>query len=246
MNIAIQKYRCIYCTNCGIQDRDWFYIVVKWQSFETMTLSNNRNGIEADYNAYDQVLKKLETTKQVKAKVPSSFSQFDRRDDGGDRVGRRGSHTRRHHMSNDAVSSDSSHCEEDYNGDLETYEGDENFEDIDECEDYFEESQLKSQQEKSIQEKGQHDSTSMFIATYPGYQYTRQQTLVSVNDETSVDGQDSLLSFISSSRSYSPKLLDDGLPEAVLKLDRRHAIPRPRHRNDVLVEIEVSLFCYWQ
>ena len=30
------------------------------------------------------------------------------------------------------------------------------------------------------------------------------------------------------------------LPEAVRRLDRRHAIPRPRHRNDVLIEIEAS------
>ena len=30
------------------------------------------------------------------------------------------------------------------------------------------------------------------------------------------------------------------LPEAILRLDRRHAIPRPRHKNDVLIEIEAS------
>ena len=35
---------------------------------------------------------------------------------------------------------------------------------------------------------------------------------------------------------------DDNLPDAILKLDRRHDIPSPRHKNDVLVEIEVS-FC---
>ena len=33
---------------------------------------------------------------------------------------------------------------------------------------------------------------------------------------------------------------DDNLPDAILKLDRRHDIPSPRHKNDVLVEIEVS------
>ena len=32
---------------------------------------------------------------------------------------------------------------------------------------------------------------------------------------------------------------EDGLPDAILKLDRRQAIPTPRHKNDVLVEIEV-------
>ncbi|KAL9183115.1 hypothetical protein ACHAXT_004902 [Thalassiosira profunda] len=31
-----------------------------------------------------------------------------------------------------------------------------------------------------------------------------------------------------------------GLPDAILKLDRRQAIPTPRHKNDVLVEIEAS------
>jgi NADPH:quinone reductase-like Zn-dependent oxidoreductase len=30
------------------------------------------------------------------------------------------------------------------------------------------------------------------------------------------------------------------LPDAILRLDRRHAIPRPRHKNDVLIEIEAS------
>ena len=30
------------------------------------------------------------------------------------------------------------------------------------------------------------------------------------------------------------------LPEAILKLDRKHAIPRPRHKNDILVAIEAS------
>ena len=33
---------------------------------------------------------------------------------------------------------------------------------------------------------------------------------------------------------------EEKLPQAILKLDRRHAIPRPRQKNDVLVEIEVS------
>lgn len=32
-----------------------------------------------------------------------------------------------------------------------------------------------------------------------------------------------------------------GLPHAILRLDRRDAIPTPRHKNDVLLEIEVSL-----
>jgi hypothetical protein len=35
---------------------------------------------------------------------------------------------------------------------------------------------------------------------------------------------------------------EEKLPDAILKLDRRHAIPRPRHKNDVLVEIEVRIF----
>lgn len=30
------------------------------------------------------------------------------------------------------------------------------------------------------------------------------------------------------------------LPDAILRLDRRHAIPRPHHKNDVLIEIEAS------
>lgn len=34
---------------------------------------------------------------------------------------------------------------------------------------------------------------------------------------------------------------EEKLPDAILKLDRRHAIPRPRHKNDILVEIEVRL-----
>jgi len=37
---------------------------------------------------------------------------------------------------------------------------------------------------------------------------------------------------------------DDNLPDAILKLDRRHDIPSPRHKNDVLVEIEVCMFIY--
>ena len=37
------------------------------------------------------------------------------------------------------------------------------------------------------------------------------------------------------------RFFDEGLPDAILKLDRRQAIPTPRHKNDVLVEIEV---CY--
>lgn len=32
---------------------------------------------------------------------------------------------------------------------------------------------------------------------------------------------------------------EEKLPQAILRLDRRHAIPRPRQKNDVLVEIEV-------
>ena len=36
-------------------------------------------------------------------------------------------------------------------------------------------------------------------------------------------------------------LSEEKLPDAILKLDRRHAIPRPRHKNDILVEIEVRL-----
>ena len=43
----------------------------------------------------------------------------------------------------------------------------------------------------------------------------------------------------------SDKFYEEGLPDAILKLDRRHAIPTPRHKNDVLLEIEVCLgvFC---
>lgn len=44
-------------------------------------------------------------------------------------------------------------------------------------------------------------------------------------------------------------LEEEKLPRAILKLDRRHAIPKPRVKNDVLVEIEVScslLFVYCQ
>ena len=37
------------------------------------------------------------------------------------------------------------------------------------------------------------------------------------------------------------RFFDEGLPDAILKLDRRQAIPTPRHNNDVLVEIEVCL-----
>ena len=47
-------------------------------------------------------------------------------------------------------------------------------------------------------------------------------------------------SFIETARG-SPRFFEEGLPDAILKLDRRHAIPRPRHKNDVLVEIEVSV-----
>ena len=37
---------------------------------------------------------------------------------------------------------------------------------------------------------------------------------------------------------------EERLPDAILKLDRRHDIPSPRHKNDVLVEIEVCcLMC---
>lgn len=47
-------------------------------------------------------------------------------------------------------------------------------------------------------------------------------------------------------RHESPSFLDHtgvterNLPEAILKLDRKHAIPRPRHKNDILVAIEAS------
>ncbi|KAL7536689.1 hypothetical protein ACHAXR_007337 [Thalassiosira sp. AJA248-18] len=40
--------------------------------------------------------------------------------------------------------------------------------------------------------------------------------------------------------SDTTRFFDEGLPDAILKLDRRHAIPTPRHKNDVLVEIEAS------
>eukprot|EP00569_Conticribra_weissflogii_P020523 CAMPEP_0171431158 /NCGR_PEP_ID=MMETSP0881-20121228/7062_1 /TAXON_ID=67004 /ORGANISM="Thalassiosira weissflogii, Strain CCMP1336" /LENGTH=938 /DNA_ID=CAMNT_0011951395 /DNA_START=110 /DNA_END=2923 /DNA_ORIENTATION=- len=205
-----------------------------------MALSSSRRRTEADYNAYDQVLKKLETTKQVKAKVSSSASQFETREDGGDKIGRRENQTRQNDMSEGAGSSDSSHLDEEYDEYLETFEEDDDIKDIDEYEECAAESMPKSQTQRIVQMKRQHESTSMLIATYPGYQYTRQQTLVSVNEQASYDEQESLISVISSSRSYSPKFSDDGLPDAVLKLDRRHAIPRPRHRNDVLVEIEAS------
>lgn len=40
-------------------------------------------------------------------------------------------------------------------------------------------------------------------------------------------------------------LEEEKLPRAILKLDQRHAIPRPRVKNDVLVEIEVRFCCSW-
>ena len=54
-------------------------------------------------------------------------------------------------------------------------------------------------------------------------------------------------SFIQLSNSRSTSEINDlqlgpeeeRLPDAILKLDRRHDIPSPRHKNDVLVEIEV-------
>ena len=40
--------------------------------------------------------------------------------------------------------------------------------------------------------------------------------------------------------SEDGSLIEETFPQAILKLDRQHAIPRPRQKNDVLVEIEVS------
>jgi len=39
-------------------------------------------------------------------------------------------------------------------------------------------------------------------------------------------------------RNSETRLFEDGLPDAILKLDRRNDIPTPRHKNDVLLEIE--------
>ncbi|KAL7548440.1 hypothetical protein ACHAWF_011749 [Thalassiosira exigua] len=41
-------------------------------------------------------------------------------------------------------------------------------------------------------------------------------------------------------KNSSTSFFEEGLPDAILKLDRRHAIPAPRHKNDILVEIEAS------
>ena len=40
-------------------------------------------------------------------------------------------------------------------------------------------------------------------------------------------------------RNSDTNLAGQGLPDAILRLDRRDAIPTPRHKNDVLLEIEV-------
>ena len=71
--------------------------------------------------------------------------------------------------------------------------------------------------------------------------YQTRQSFVDRQHPETAQITEAVDSFIQLSNSRSNiQLEEDGLPDAILKLDRRHDIPSPRHKNDVLVEIEVS------
>jgi len=97
-------------------------------------------------------------------------------------------------------------------------------------------------------EEEQRNGTNSTAEQQSAYQ-TRQSFVDRQHPEAQIsEAVDSFIQ-LSNSRGSEIKSLDlgpeeDKLPEAILKLDRRHDIPRPRHKNDVLVEIEVCMFIY--
>jgi len=97
------------------------------------------------------------------------------------------------------------------------------------------------------QRNGTNDEQQQHNAS--AYQ-TRQSFVDRQHPETQIsEAVDSFIQLSNSRTSERDNLQftgpeDDNLPDAILKLDRRHDIPRPRHKNDVLVEIEVCMFIY--
>eukprot|EP01082_Thalassiosira_pseudonana_P008638 g7866.t1 g7866 contig26:437316-440350(-) len=96
----------------------------------------------------------------------------------------------------------------------------------------------------------EQDSVQSFIESAHGHNDTNPSTCNSYSPNTNATGSSGTLpsvtpatdsvgsSRISTSVCFGEE--EGRLPDAILKLDRRHDIPRPRHKNDVLVEIEAS------
>lgn len=97
----------------------------------------------------------------------------------------------------------------------------------------------------------EQDSVQSFIESAHGHNDTNPSTCNSYSPNTNATGSSGTVpsvtpatdsvgsSRISTSVCFGEE--EGRLPDAILKLDRRHDIPRPRHKNDVLVEIEVSV-----
>lgn len=168
-------------------------------------------GSEA-YN-FDQVLKKLETVKQVKKQMKDE--EEDARSTGG-----------RKRFNSDSTSDHLHHHDSSYP---------------------TEEEEHTAQDDKPKQDS-RHESSSFTEGRSHGNDIhnfsSNRQSFIDRREGYDIDFQDSVASFIeSNSRNAPPFFEEQGLPDAILKLDRKHAIPRPRHENDVLVEIEVRKLC---
>ena len=176
-------------------------------SSEQMTAS--RNGGDSDAHKFDQFLKKLEVTKQVK--VPSPLMNESR---------------------HRAYSSDNS-----FDSRNETA-----FNDFPEEDDHHNERQLFETRQcfvdRRVDGPACHDSVDSFIerahsgeSNIERVQFSGEELqLLNRNSDTEFFGE------------YQGRVAGKGTncqSECLLKLDRRDAIPTPRHKNDVLLEIEV-------
>ena len=154
---------------------------------------SGRNSPRSDAQEFDQVLKKLETTKQVKRSSSSSAS-----------------HKREY--SSDAGSTCDSRNESAFVDTItKIYDDGRPIEPK-----LFETRQCFVDRRVGAPSCGTSVDSFIERATSSG---SEEQTKQPENGET--------------------KLFEERLPDAIRKLDLRHDIPTPRHKNDVLVEIEV-------
>ena len=191
-----------------------------------MRESQRRN----DAHMFDQFLKKLEVTKQQKNKEPLHESS-----------------SRYKHTDSSDTSTLDSRNETSFLSVAGQYTDDDN-----DIEDIARTSDSTDHNNSQFFDSEQQHNNNQLFETRQSFVDRQQLVGSSHPNSLNVATVSSVDSFIERSKSGSDHdvgqdgLLqlgpeEDGLPDAILKLDRRQAIPTPRHKNDVLVEIEVCL-----
>ena len=106
----------------------------------------------------------------------------------------------------------------------------------------FDDIQVVEEQRNGANSTNEHQEQSAYQTRQSFVDRQHPETQISEAVDSFIQLSNSRTSEVDNLQFTGPE--DDNLPDAILKLDRRHDIPSPRHKNDVLVEIEVSFLCH--